>query len=159
MSAPIASPAELGRSAGLLGTWRGEGRGRWGGARFEYVEELEFAHRGKPHLVYAQRTRAADDGRPLHAESGFWRVSAVDDAVEMVLAHGIGVAEVSVGEWNVDVLRTRSTVLGLAPTAKPVTTVVRTYQLSRDVLACTLEMATDGGEPRPHLEATLRRVG
>ena len=159
MSAPLASPAELGRSAGLLGTWRGEGHGRWGGARFDYVEELEFVHRGKPHLVYAQRTRAADDGRPLHAESGFWRVGADADSVELVLAQGIGVAEVSVGRWNVDVLRTRSAVLGLTPTAKPVTAVVRTYQLSRDVLACTLEMATDGGDVRPHLEATLRRVG
>lgn len=157
--AALSAADQLGRSAALIGAWRGEGRGHWGAAAFGYVEELDFAHRGKPHLVYTQRTRAAADGRPLHAESGYWRAGEDPDDVELVIAQGIGVAEVSLGSWDGDVLRTTSAALQLTPTAKRVTRVARTYELSRELLVCTLEMATDGGDVRPHLEARLRRVG
>jgi hypothetical protein len=154
MNAP---PPELGRLAALIGTWRGDGRGTWGEARFGYVEELEFTHAGKPQLMYAQRTRAADDGRPLHAERGFWRVAG--EGVELVIAQGIGVAEISIGHWDGDgVLRARSASLALTPTAKPVTAVARTYQVTDDELVCTMQMSTDGGDVLPHLEARLLRI-
>lgn len=150
----------LGDLSRLTGSWSGEGAGRWGEARFAYAEELDFVHAGKPQLVYRQRTRAADDGRSLHAESGFWRVTS--GAVELIIAHGIGVAEISVGRWDEGTtLRTVSRSLELSPTAKRVTAVVRTYHVGDDgdVLTCTLSMATDGGEPLPHLESRLHRVG
>jgi hypothetical protein len=156
MTQSPAPPIELGKLARFTGSWRGEGSGRWGSARFGYVEELEFVHAGKPHLVYAQRTRAADDGRPLHGERGFWRLAG--DAVELVIAQGIGVAEMSIAEWDGDVLRSRSTALLLTPTAKRVTGVRRVYQVSGDTMLCTLEMSTDGGDVLPHLEARLERV-
>src|ERR1700740_1433826 len=61
----------------LLGEWRGEGHGSWGeGAPFAYREEVFFRHSGKPFLAYGQRTAALDDGRPLHAETGYWRGGA-----------------------------------------------------------------------------------
>jgi hypothetical protein len=148
---------ELGPLARLAGSWRGEGSGRWGDARFGYVEEIELVHAGKPHLVYAQRTRASDDGRPLHGERGFWRVAG--GAVELVIAQGIGIAEISVGRWDGDTLRTHSSAVLLSPSAKPVTSVVRSYEIRGDLLLCTLAMSTDGGGVLPHLEARLQRVG
>lgn len=148
----------LGALARLVGGWRGEGRGRWGEARFGYREELEFVHTGKPHLVYQQRTWAADDGRPLHAERGYWR--AIGDATELVIAHPIGVAELSLGRWIAPgVLDVVSAALALAPSAKPVTALTRRYELDDDELRCTVAMSTDGGQPLPHLEARLHRVG
>jgi hypothetical protein len=154
---PAVAADELGPLARLAGSWRGQGSGRWGHARFGYVEELEFVHAGKPHLVYAQRTRASDDGRPLHGERGFWRVAG--DAVELVIAQGIGVAEISLGHWDGDTLHARSSAMLLTPSAKPVTSVLRTYEIRGDLLLCTLAMSTDGGDVLPHLEARLQRVG
>lgn len=151
---PDLHPA-LGPLAGLLGWWRGPGSGRWGDARFEYVEELRFGHGGKPMLAYEQRTWELHSGRPLHSEMGFWRCSG--EEWELVLAHGIGVAEISTGRLEDDVLTTTSRDLCLAPTAKPVTSLRRRYRLSAGVLRCTLEMATDGGLVRPHLESELSR--
>lgn len=154
-TSPVPAP-DIGRLSLFIGRWRGPGRGRWGAARFGYVEELEFIHAGKPHLVYAQRTHASDDGRPLHAERGFWRLAG--EAVELVIAQGIGVAETSLAEWDSDILCARSTALLLTPTAKPVTAVRRTYEPRGEILRCTLEMSTDGGDVLPHLEAHLARV-
>lgn len=148
--------AQLGRLAAFVGEWRGEGKGRWGGARFGYREELGFVHAGKPQLAYRQRTRAADDGRPLHAEDGFWRVA--DGGVELVLAQSIGIVELGQARWEAGLLRVRASVLLSTPSAMTVTDVERVYAVEGDVMRVSMRMATDGGALRPHLEATLLRV-
>jgi len=153
--APPTHP-DLGQLAGLLGDWQGDGVGSWaGGEPFHYREWVTFSHNGKPFLIYAQRTQAGD-GRPLHAETGFWR-ALPDGSVEVAMTHPIGVIEIELGRWEGSVLRLRTSRIECTPTAKPVTGLEREFELDGDVLRYRLRMATDGGEPRPHLRAEMRR--
>jgi hypothetical protein len=148
---------DLGRLADLLGDWHGDGDGQWaGGEPFHYREWVSFAHNGKPFVSYAQRTQA-DDGRALHAETGFWR-AVPDGTVEVAMTHPIGVIEIELGRWEGSLLRLRTSRIECTPTAKLVTGLERDVELDGDVLRYRLRMATDGGEPRPHLRAELRRV-
>ena len=154
----IAVHPDLGRLADLLGDWEGEGRGQWGdGGVFEYREWLHFGHTGKPFVAYAQRTAAADDGRPLHSESGYWR--AVVDGVELAVAHSTGVVEIATGRWEGAVLRLRPHAMRTSPTAKAVTALERDFEIDGDTLRYTLRMTRDESPPRWHLSAALARVG
>jgi hypothetical protein len=149
---------DLGRLAELLGDWQGEGEGQWrAGEPFRYRERVTFGHNGKPFLAYSQRTTAIDDGRPLHAETGFWRALA-HGAVEVAMTHPIGVVEIETGRWEGNRLGLRTITVHCTPTAKTVTGLHRDFEISGDVLTYSLRMATDGGEPVSHLRAELRRV-
>lgn len=150
---------DLGRLADLLGDWQGEGEGRWAdGQPFGYREWVTFGHNGKPFISYVQRTVAVDDGRPLHAETGFWRAVA-HGAVEVAMTHPIGVVEIESGRWEGNRLTLRTTAVECTPTARTVTALQRDFELDGDILRYRLRMATDGGETRPHLAAELRRTG
>lgn len=148
--------------AGLLGEWEGAGDGVYPTIEpFGYRERVTFTHAGKPFLVYGQRTHASDDGRPLHVETGYWRVTA-GARVELVVAHPTGITEVAEGrfdrEGGATVIDVRSTTIGLTATAKSVTAVERTFRLAGDVLEYTLRMAAVGEPLQHHLAASLRRV-
>src|ERR1700753_4411490 len=115
---------DLEELAPLLGTWAGRGAGEYPTIQpFEYLEEVVFAHVGKPFLAYAQKTRAVADGRPLHAETGYLRVPQPGH-VELVLAHPNGITEIEVGTYSVAgsviEIEMSTTSAGLAPTAKGV---------------------------------------
>jgi len=143
----------------LLGSWRGEGRGHYPTIQpFGYREEVRFWHTGKAFLVYTQRTEAADDGRSLHAETGYLRVIG-DGRVEFVIAQPIGITEVQVGTAQGARIELRSAMVGRTPTAKPVTAVARTIWLDGDRLRYELQMALDGGPLRHHLSASFARAG
>ncbi len=145
--------------AWLLGSWRGQGEGSFPTIQpFSYGEELRFWHVGKPFIAFSQRTWALDDGRPLHAESGYWRPQP-DGSVELVLAEPSGFASIYQGRAGEGRIELVTATIASAPTAKEVTEVVRTYELRDDgVLAFTMSMAAVGVPRTHHLAAELRRV-
>jgi hypothetical protein len=157
------SSDRLGPLDAFVGTWDGEGDGIYPTiATFAYREQITFSDGGvKPFLGYAQRTSAVDDGRPLHAESGFLRWAG--GSPEWIIASPTGLTEVLIGnavvvDGGVD-LHVRTSVVSLSPTAKVVESVERILRVRGDVLAYELHMAAVGEPHQLHLTATLRRAG
>src|SRR5581483_6497811 len=141
----------------LLGTWSGRGRGYYPTIEpFEYEETITFAHIGKPFLTYAQRTASLADGRPLHAETGYWRPPR-RGWVEVVLAHPNGLVEVSEGPFADGHLALASSAIGRTGTAKDVSAVQRDILLSDHLIRYVLRMAAMGTPMTDHLEAELAR--
>lgn len=147
----------------LLGTWSGEGVGRYPTIEsFAYDEDITFGHVGKPFLSYRQATVRTDTGLPAHAETGYLR-GVGGSRVELVLAHPTGVAEVAEGEmterdtglW----LHLRSTQVVGTGTAKEVRSIERTITVDGDILFYDVAMGAVGQPHQHHLEGELRRVG
>jgi len=157
----IALHPDIAPLAPLLGTWRGNGQGEYPTIQpFGYIEEIRFGHLGRPFLTYRQKTRATDDGRPLHAETGYLRRPR-PDRVELILAHPTGITEICEGSLTIEdgTLRMEldSTAIGRSSTAKLVTAVGRSLHVSGDTIDYTLRMAAVGEPLRHHLAATLLR--
>lgn len=138
----------------LLGTWRGEGAGKYPGIDdFEYGEETRFWHYGRPVLAYSQRTWALSSGAPMHSEMGFWRPAG--EGIEVALSHAFGITEILTGTVDGGRVTLRSTGLHSAPTAKVVEAVGRTFEVSGETLRYDVEMAFGEHELQPHLRAEL----
>jgi hypothetical protein len=147
--------------APLLGVWAGQGAGVYPTIEpFAYLEEITFGHVGKPFLSYVQRTRAVDDGRPLHGETGYLRAPAAG-RVELVLAHPTGVTEIDEGtlsaSGSVIEMELASTAIGRTASAKEITALRRSIRVDRDVLTYTVWMGAVGQPLQDHLSATLHR--
>ncbi len=147
--------------APLLGVWAGQGMGEYPTiAPFDYLEEVTFGHVGKPFLSYAQKTKAVDDGRPMHAETGFLRVPS-PGRVELVLAHPTGITEIDEGTLTVTgdtiVMDLAATTIGRTASAKEVTALGRSIRVDGDELVYTVRMGAVGQPLQDHLTATLHR--
>ena len=146
--------------APLLGTWTGRGAGEYPTIEpFDYLEEVTFAHTGKPFLTYTQRTRSSD-GQPMHAETGYLRVPS-PGRIELVIAHPTGVTEIDEGTLSADGdsldIDAASTSVGLTGSAKEVTALSRSMRIRGAELKYTLLMGAVGVPLVRHLEATLHR--
>lgn len=147
--------------APLLGVWAGHGAGEYPTiAPFGYFEEVTFSHVGKPFLSYVQRTKADDDGRPLHGEDGYLRIPSAGRA-ELVLAHPTGVTEIEEGALSVagatiemDLV---ATAIGRTASAKEITHLSRVIRVDGDALTYTVRMGAVGQALQDHLTATLHR--
>jgi hypothetical protein len=147
--------------APLLGSWAGQGAGEYPTIEpFGYHEEVTFGHTGKPFLTYGQRTKASDDGRPLHAETGYIRVPS-PERVEWVLAHPTGITEIQEGTLSVGgatiEMELSATAIGLSSSAKHVTALSRSIRIAGDELTYSVRMAAMGQPLQHHLAATLHR--
>ena len=160
MTPPELHPG-LSALAPLLGTWTGAGEGEYPTIpSFGYLEEVTFGHVGKPFLAYGQKTRATDDGRPLHAETGYLRAPS-PGRVELVLAHPTGITEIGEGSLTVTdgvvELELTATTIGLTASAKDVTALGRSFRIDGDELTYTLRLGAVGQPLQHHLAATLHR--
>lgn len=150
---PEAEPLEP-----LLGTWRGEGRGRYPTADpFRYGEEIRFTSTGEPYLVYAERSWTLEDESPLHLGSGFWRPRP-GGGLEVVLVHVTGHLEISLGTIGEGRIELASTSISRTATADEVTRLERSIELDGDRLRYELRMAAVGQPLQTHLEAELVRA-
>ena len=148
----------------LVGHWRGAGRGivASSGAEFAFAQDVQFVHDGRPFLAYESRAWiVADDGtpvRPAWRESGFWRMGAGDDDLEVVLASHTGQALVFTGtagdlRWDL-----ASTSITPTATAVAVDGERRLYASVDGVLQYATELAPHPQPYAPHLNARLERV-
>jgi hypothetical protein len=155
-------PAELVPLAFLLGRWAGVGVGGYPTIdAFRFGQEIVFSHAGKPHLAYTSRTWILDDGgnqvRLAAAETGFWRPQP-RAAVEVLLCHPTGYAEVWVGEVDGAKVELRTDLVACTASAKEVSAGHRLYGLVEGELMWAYDMAAVGQPLQPHVSARLRRV-
>jgi hypothetical protein len=154
---PAAIPDEIAPLAFLLGRWQGQGIAIYPtmNAPVPYREELGFDHVGDPFLRYEQESWTAED-EPLHFERGFWRLRG--DALEVTLAHPLGLAEVAHGRLTGSRIELASDgAIGRTATGSAVTGLRRRYRVEGDVLGYEIEMAMDEVPFALHLRAELRR--
>jgi hypothetical protein len=141
----------------LLGRWRGQGGGRYPTIEpFQYGEEIEFSHNGRPFLFYVQKTWNLSDEYPMHSEAGYVRPVS-EGRVELVLAQPSGITEILAGPHSGSSIELTSTLVGVSPTAKTVSAVKRVISVAGTTLSYQLDMAAVGQDMTIHLEAALEK--
>jgi hypothetical protein len=143
----------------LAGRWVGRGAGDYPTIEpFSYSETLEVVQvPGRPVATWRSTTADGATGEPRHAEVGFVRPAG--DGLELVVAHGFGVTEISVASAPTDgAYRFESVSVACSPTAEHIEAVLREIRVRGDALDYETSMAAVGVEMALHLTAHLRRV-
>ncbi|GAA4756827.1 FABP family protein [Gordonia alkaliphila] len=159
MSQPTQSaPSPTDPLAAFAGVWRGAGEGHYPTIDdFTYTEEIELSPvPGKPFLFYRSRTKAGDDGRPLHTETGYLRPAG--DLVELLIAQPTGFVEIQRAALVDGVLDFTEVTLGASPDAKDVHAVRRRFVLDGDTLSYDMWMSFADVPMTHHLRAALQRA-
>jgi hypothetical protein len=143
----------------LLGSWVGEGTGRWPaeGAPFVYGEEIAFGYAGEPYLLYAERSWDPADGAPIHFERGFFR-PAGPGRLEAVLAHPLGIVEVAEGTVTGTDVDLAATSVTTTSTGSAVTDLRRRMRVADGALTYELDMAMREVPLTRHLTGRLERA-
>jgi hypothetical protein len=142
----------------LLGTWRGAGKGEYPTIEpFDYEEEMRFEDVGDAFLVYEQSSWSPVDRSPIHLERGFLRPGR-NGHIELVLAHPIGLTEVSEGPLVGTTFELTSRDVARTSTGLDATSLVRRYRVDGPEMSYRTDMATERTALALHLRGELRRV-
>lgn len=146
----------------LLGRWRGNGHGDYPTIdRFEFGQEVAFAHDGRPFLHYFSRSWLMDtDGRKTREsalETGFLRAGAGGE-VELVMAHHSGFVEIWYGSVDGTKLELATDLVARTQSAKDHTAAHRLYGLVEGDLLYAHDMAAMGQPLQSHTWARLQRT-
>lgn len=146
----------------LLGRWEGAGVGGYPTIEsFNFGQEIEFGHNGKPFLTYVSRTWLLDEEgnrvKPLATESGYWR-ALPERQIEVVLSHPTGIVEIYIGEVVFHKIELRTDVVARTATAKEYSAGHRLYGLVNGNLMWAYEMAAVGHPLTDHMSAELKKV-
>jgi hypothetical protein len=146
----------------LLGRWEGAGVGGYPTIEsFQFGQEIEFSHNGKPFLIYSSRTWMLEEdgtiGRPLAVETGYWRPQP-DNQLEVLLAHPTGFVELYLGQITGTKIEMATDAVVRTASAKDVTGGKRLYGLIGTDLGYAYDLAAEGQPLQSHLSAQLKRV-
>lgn len=155
--------------AWLLGTWHGNGKGEYPTIdAFDFEQDVVFAHDTRPFLHYFSRTWVTDETgerlRPGAMETGFLRPAGPAPegsdgiAVELVLAHNTGYAEIWFGVADGPRITLATDVVARTQSAKEYTAGQRMYGLVEGSLMYAYDMAAEGQEMQSHLWGKLARA-
>jgi hypothetical protein len=155
-------PPELVPLAWLLGSWAGAGvGGHPEPEEYRFGQELDVSHDGRAFLSWTSRTWWLDEAgervRPLTSEAGFWRPQP-DGALEVVLAHAEGYAEVWVGSVVGPRIDLHTDVVARTHSALEYTAGHRLYGLVEGDLAWAYDIAARGEPLQASMSARLKRV-
>lgn len=147
--------------AWLLGTWRGNGHGDYPTIeKFQFGQELIFAHDGRPFFHYFSRAWILDEEgnkvRESALETGFLRCRP-ERKLEFVLTHATGFAEIWYGEAGDARFELSTDLVARTESAKEVTAGTRLYGYVEGDLLYAYDMAAVGQPLQPHLWARLER--
>jgi hypothetical protein len=148
--------------AWLLGTWRGNGHGDYPTIdKFEFGQELVFAHDGRPFFHYFSRSWIIDESgekvRDAALETGFLRCQE-DGKVELLLSHNTGFVEIWYGDAGGGKLDVTTDAVVRSHTAKEYVAGKRLYGNVEGDLLYAYDMAAMGEALQPHLWARLQRA-
>lgn len=158
-------PERLRPLAWLVGRWQGAGvLGYPTIESHHYGQEIVCSHDGRGFLEWQSRSWLLDPDtgetiRPSAIELGFWRPSEDGSEVELLLVHPTGILELYYGRIEPAKLELRTDGVMRSPDAKEYNAATRLYGLVDGDLMYSMDMAAVGQPLRPHLSATLKRVG